>query len=129
MDPGWVRYFIACTVLLVLLGIGVVVLWAIRRRVLDDAPATPAAGDGGGRWVAALGIVRGWAAAGDPTMGATWRTMEPGLRRALDECPPALRRPLAEALAGAVPLCGDAVAAAGMRVVREELLRRAGPAA
>lgn len=125
MDPGWVRYFIACTVLLVLLGIGVVVLWAIRRRVLDDAP-TPAS-DGASRWVAALGRLRGWAAVSDPSIAAAWRAMEPTLRRALDDCPPALRGPITEALAAAAARCDDPLAAAGMRVLREALLKRGGP--
>jgi hypothetical protein len=123
MDPAWVRYFVACTVLLVLLSLGLVALWAMRRRVLGDDPSPALNGDGASRWVAALGRLRGWAAATDPAMGAAWRTMEPALRRFLDECPPALRGPVTEALAAAAARSDDPLAAARMRVLREELLK------
>lgn len=125
MSSGWVHYFIACTVLLVLLGIGLVVLWAMRQRILTDGPSPTLAGDGASRWVAALGRLRGWATANDPGMGIAWRAMEPGLRRALDDCPPALRGPITEALSAAAATCEDPLVAAGMRVLRDALLQRA----
>jgi hypothetical protein len=126
MDPAWVRYFVACTVLLVLLSLGLVALWAMRRRVLGEEPSPALSGDGATRWVAALGRLRGWAASRDPAMGAAWRTMEPGLRQALDDCPPALRGAIIEALAAAAAGCDDPLTAAGMRVLREALLKRGG---
>ena len=126
MDPGWVRYFVACTVLLVLLSIGLVVLWVVRQRMLNDAPSATLSGDGASRWVAALGRLRAWATVSDPSAGTAWRAMEPGLRRALDDCPPALRQPMVEALASAAARCDDPLAAAGMRVLREALLKRGG---
>ena len=128
MSSGWVHYFIACTVLLVLLAIGLIVLWVMRQRMLTDAPSPLLTGDGASRWVAALGRLRGWATASDPAMGTAWRAMEPGLRRALDDCPPALRGPITEALADAAVTCDDPLAAAGMRVLREALLQRVRPA-
>ena len=126
MDAGWVRYFFACTALLVLLALSAAALWMMRQRILGDAASPATTGDGAGRWVAALGRLRGWAVASDPQSGPAWRAMEPGLRRALGECPPTLRGPITEALAGAAVRCDDPVAAAGMRVLREALLQRGG---
>ena len=49
MDAGWVRYFFACTALLMLLSLSAAALWMMRQRILGDAASPATTGDGAGR--------------------------------------------------------------------------------
>jgi hypothetical protein len=116
MDPVMFRTVLLAAGLVAVVGVAIVVVVLMRRRLgVADEPAA-AVVPGSYDWVDLLAAINAGAV---PT--ASWIKLAPELAARAGRCPPALRPALIAALGRAAGACGDVLAAAAMTHLRTAL--------